>query len=98
MEASGGEGLRGQPSCDVEEEQGSATVWLRWLGAGESSATGVFSGNLAETSAQTRKTSSASRTTIIAVRVHDLVSLIDDSGTLLIHNPFDMNTNRGGRC
>jgi len=75
-------------------EQGSVTDWLFWLGAEESSATGVLSGNRAETRAQTRKTNSASRTTIIVARDQILLSEIAGSGTLLILNPFSRkNTN-----
>ena len=63
-------------------------VLLFWLGAEESSATGVFVGNLAENSAQTRKTNRARRTTIIAARLQFPLSAIAESRTLLIHNPF----------
>jgi len=68
-------------------------VLLFWRGAEESSATGVFVGNLAENSAQTRKTSRARRTTIIAARLQFPLSAIAESRTLLIHNPSTLNTN-----
>ena len=68
--------------------QGSATVRLLILGEGISSAIGVSAGNLAEASAQTRKTNRANRTTIMAARVHFGFSAIAESGTLLILKPL----------
>lgn len=87
-------GLWAQLSWFGRVEQGSETDWLFWLGAAESSATEVLSGNRAETSAQTRKTNSASRTTIIAPRDQIFLSAIAGSGTLLILNPFNIEYER----